>query len=424
MAKGDKDVVKKTITKKEVVFELKGFLPEPGRVTRVKELLVRLLLFAPRGFGKSFFADQFPDALVINTDGNLPHYTSPGLIVNNWEVVNPKTEDEVNMAKRSFVNVVNELVRTNGNGFKTLIVDLAEGVYDLCRDAKLAEYGLKHESDAGGFGKGYQLVRDPFNAAIGKLHSLPVNILFLSHETEATKKDRIGREFNYYGCALSDKVATKISGTGYTLRGFWKGSLTDDNTTSKAKRMLSLTPKDDELHVARLTDVNGNAVELDDIELTYENFINVFKDLNDPEKAGSFRNAQIETSKNIKIPKKPTVKKPVIKKPVVKKEEVKTEVEEAPVVVEKEVATKEEPQTEVVKKVKLPKKPKPKVKPVITEDPNVEEPEEKKEVKKTTVKAKDPVEKTTTNENLSSISDEKRKRIEDLKAKYLKKGAK
>jgi len=336
MAKGDKDVVKKDTT-----FKLTGFLPTPGRVTRIKELLVRLLIFAPRGFGKSYFADQFPDALVINTDGNLPHYTSPGLIVNNWEVINPKTEDEIKMAQRSFVNVVDELVRTNGNGFKTIIVDLAEGVYDLCRTAKLAEYGLKHESDAGGFGKGYQLVRDPFNATIAKLQSLPLNLLFLSHEVETTKKDRIGREFNYYGCGLSDKVATKISGTGYTLRGFWKGSLTDDNMTAKAKRMLSLTPKDDELHVARLTDVNGNAVELDDIELTYENFINVLKNLNDPSKAGTFRNAQIDTTKNIAIPKKPKAKKSTTKKPEVKKEEPKTEAEEAPVVVEKEVATKE-----------------------------------------------------------------------------------
>ena len=134
------------------------YLPKPGRKVRDRESLVRLLLYAPRGFGKSYFADDFPDALVLNTDGNLPYYTSPGLILNNWEVVNPKTDDEKEMAKRSVVNVIDEIVRTGGNGFKTIIVDLAEGIYELCRTAKLAEYGMKHESDAGGFGKGYQLI--------------------------------------------------------------------------------------------------------------------------------------------------------------------------------------------------------------------------------------------------------------------------
>lgn len=287
-----------------------SFLPTPGRVKRDKDQFVRLFLYAEPGFGKSYFADQFPDPFVINTDGNLPYYTAPGLIVNQWEA----SKNDPDSKNRSFVDIVDELVKNNGFGYKTIIVDLIEGVYELARTAKLAEYGLKHESDAGGYGKGYQLVRDPFYIAIKKLYSLPLNILLLSHEDNRTIKDRIGREYAYFSPKLSESVTNKLTGTGYTLRGYWKGSLTDDNMESRAKRMLSLSPKDNELLVARLVDADGNPVELDDIELSYENFIGVLKNLNDPSKVGTFNTVQVKETNPVIPTKKALPKKPLVKK--------------------------------------------------------------------------------------------------------------
>lgn len=355
-----------------------SFLPTPGRVKRDKDQFVRLFLYAEPGFGKSYFADQFPDPFVINTDGNLPYYTAPGLIVNQWEA----SKNDPDSKNRSFVDIVDELVRNNGYGYKTIIVDLIEGVYELARTAKLAEYGLKHESDAGGYGKGYQLVRDPFYNTIKKLFSLPLNILLLSHEDNRTIKDRIGREYAYFSPKLAESVTNKLTGTGYTLRGYWKGSLTDDNMESRAKRMLSLSPKDNELHVARLVDADGNPVELDDIELSYENFIEVLRNLNDPTKIGTFTTVQPKETEG-------AAKKVLPKKPLVKKAHTADDVQ----------AVQEQPVVEQA--------------PVVEETPVVEEVQQE-------VTAPEPV----AQEPAMTISDEKRAKIEALKKQYLAKGTK
>lgn len=375
-----------------------SFLPTPGRVKREKDQFVRLFLYAEPGFGKSYFADQFPDPFIINTDGNLPYYTAPGLIVNQWEA----SKNDPESKSRSFVDVVEELIKNNGFGYKTIVVDLVEHVYELARQAKLAEYGLNHEADAGGYGKGYQLVRDPFFSAIKKLYSLPLNIILLSHENEKTIKDRIGREYTYFMPNLTDTVVKKLSGTGYTLRAYWKGSLTNDNMESKAKRMLSLTPKDNELHVARLVDADGNPVELDDIELTYENFVTVLKALNDPTKVGTFKTVEGATKKDKETKKLPakkvgstTTKKAFTADDVQPKEE--TPAEETQLVqegIQVEEAVIETQIGEVVEQT-------------VT---NVTPP-----VKTTTKPVTTPAPSAT-----SSISDEKRKKIEALKAQYLR----
>ena len=366
-----------------------SFLPTPGRVKRDKDQFVRLFLYAEPGFGKSYFADQFPEPFIINTDGNLPYYSAPGLTVNQWEA----SKNDPESKSRSFVDVVEELVKNNGYGYKTIVVDLIENVYELARQAKLAEFGLNHESDAGGYGKGYQIVRDPFYVVLKKLYSLPLNIILLSHENEKVIKDRIGREYTYFMPNLTDTVVKKLSGTGYTLRGYWKGSLTNDNMDSKAKRMLSLSPKDNELHVARLVDADGNPVELDDIELSYENFITVLRNLNDPNKVGTFK---------IPAGSEPKV---VEKKPATPVKKVAT----------KKAFTAEDVQEETLKVVSEPEIAGVKVEEVtIATTPDVN----------LTVVATAPTKQETVGtiatDTTSSISDEKRKKIEALKAQYLK----
>lgn len=377
-----------------------SFLPTPGRVKRDKDQFVRLFLYAEPGFGKSYFADQFPEPLIINTDGNLPYYTAPGLTVNQWEA----SKNDPESKNRSFVDIVEELVKNNGMGYKTIVVDLIENVYELARQAKLAEYGLKHEADAGGYGKGYQLVRDPFYAVLKRLYSLPLNIILLSHENEKVIKDRIGREYTYFMPNLTESIVKKLSGTGYTLRGYWKGSLTDDNMESRAKRMLSLSPKDNELHVARLVDADGNPVELEDIELSYENFVEVLRNLNDPEKVGTFKVQPQEETKE--APKKVLPKKAT---PVLKKAHTVDDVAQTITAVETTLAVETTP-TPVVEE----------------QEYNVDQEFEKIMEEQDRLRKQKLAEETkaveTTEEPKVSISDEKRAKIEALKKQYLNKG--
>ena len=401
-----------------------SFLPKPGRVDRSKEVPpIRLLMYAPGGFGKTYFASQWPDAIMANTDGNIVHTSLPGMIINRWEV--PKnykvpTADEVangvvDLRGHSFISFVDELIRTNGAGFKTLILDLTEDIYQLCRLSKLEEFNLTHESDIPNGGKGYSIVRTPFYAAIDKLMSLPINIIMLSHEKEKIIKDRLGREFTYFQPNLDDAVLKKIAKTGYTLRGYFKPLEIDGNDSPQVVRMLSLSPKADEFQVTRFTDAEGNPIVLEDIELSYENFAEAMKGIKDPNNVGEFEYAVgFETGKSAKeaaeakrdaereilkkgpssVKKKPTIKKETKVKEEVDVEEATEEVEDPGLAVLKETAS-----TPVAK---------PEIKKPAVKKPAIKKPTAKESTKEESKPA------------TTGMSDAKRAQLEALKKKYNK----
>ncbi len=319
-----------------------SILPKVSRVKREANSALKILLYAPPGFGKSYWANQFPDPLFLNTDGNLQYLDAAGVVVKHW-YSHPGNRDKEAVAS-SFVNIVEELVMTNGGGFKTIVVDLLEGVYDLCRTAKLREFNIQDEGDIP-FGKVYKMIRSEVLAQINRLRALPVNVILLSHEKELTIKDRVGREYTFYTPNVDDKFLKPLSGTGFTLRGYWKDVTNERTQESTAVRMLSLTPKSEEFRVTRFTDTDGTPVVLEDIELTYEGVRDLFARLSNPANAGSFVKADssemmTETASDYKEkltkPRaKPVEKVAPVNKPIEKVEKVekveKIEVEPAPV---------------------------------------------------------------------------------------------
>src|SRR5690554_1865314 len=123
-----------------------SLLPKNEKVDRSKDQAIKLLLYGESGIGKSYFANNFPEPLILSTDGNYVHTSSPALVINNWKAEKERgmtDEDYKELQKRSFVDVVMELLETNGGGFKTIIVDLIDDVYDQAREYYLDEFGLK-----------------------------------------------------------------------------------------------------------------------------------------------------------------------------------------------------------------------------------------------------------------------------------------
>lgn len=296
-----------------------SILPSTKRVNRSTSSAMKIMLYAPPGFGKSYWADKFPDPLFLNTDGNLQYLSAPGIVIKYW--YSPPKTSAPEVVASSFVNVVEELIVTNGGGFKTVVVDLVEGIYALCRQAKLKELGVADESDIP-FGKAYKLIREEVIAQIDRLRALPINVILLSHEKETIIKDRIGREYTFYSPALDDKFLKPISGTGFTLRGYWKDIFDEQTGESRAVRMLSLSPKSEEFSVKRFVNAAGNPVLLEDIELTYENVDKLFEEMTDPDNsdnyqiAGSDALVSVTAKERAAALQKPKPKsEPIIEKP-------------------------------------------------------------------------------------------------------------
>ena len=154
--------------------------------------------------GKTTLADQFPDPLFLNTDGNLNSFT--GQVVEIKDTLNGR---QTVTAWENFEAVIDELAK--GSEFKTIVVDLLEDTYEHCRQFMYREMGITHESDSNF--KAWDMVLNRFLTSIKKLTTLPYNIVFISHE-DLTKDitKRSGDKITAIKPNLREKVATKVSG--------------------------------------------------------------------------------------------------------------------------------------------------------------------------------------------------------------------
>ena len=325
---------------------------------------VKMLLYAPPGTGKSVFAAHFPKPFFICTDGNYEWLLDFGA----------KEDDHINI--NSFAEF-ERLVQNDFAGYDTIVVDLIEDIYkwneyEFCKKQK-----VDHLSDAGGFGKGWDITRTRLFVACSKLLSLPKNVIFLSHESSYVEKDRKGNEKTKYQPSnlMSEKFMIMLEGRlRYVLRAKFEDEVMDDGKVVM-HRVLSLVPKSNEYGIIR--GVNTDLMP-EDIELDADTFLQVI---------GYTHNDTEE-------------KKQAIETPVVADESETSELEQepvqeqAPVVKDKDAKLaalkaklgKIEAKPDVKPEVKPEPKPEPAAEPVQEPTPEpTPEPEAKPEVIKTVV---------------------------------------
>lgn len=160
--------------------------------------------------GKTTFANQFPDPLMINTDGNIRYVDAPYIRIRD-EVVVQGRQTKKTPAWVMFKDVVAELEKKQ-NSFRTIVVDLLEDVYEYCRLYMCEEMGISHESDDSF--RAWDKVRSEFLNTLKRLMALDYeNIVLISHEDtskDITKKG--GDKVTSIKPSLQDKVADKVSG--------------------------------------------------------------------------------------------------------------------------------------------------------------------------------------------------------------------
>lgn len=160
--------------------------------------------------GKTFFANQFPDPLMLNTDGNIKFVDAPYVPIKD----NVKVEGRITkrqLAWDVFKEVIGELEKKD-NTFKTIVIDLLEDLYEACRIHMYDKLGIEHESD-NSF-KAWDMVRTEFLSTMKRLMNLEYeNIIMISHEDtskDLTKKS--GDKLTAIKPNLQEKCANKIAG--------------------------------------------------------------------------------------------------------------------------------------------------------------------------------------------------------------------
>ena len=213
--------------------------------------------------GKTFFANQFPDPLMLNTDGNIKFVDAPYIAIRDTVTVEGRITKR-KLAYEVFMDAVAELEKKQ-NDFRTIVVDLLEDVYESCRVYICDRQGWKHESDDSF--RAWDMVRSEFLNTLKRLVNLDYeNIILISHEDRSRDLTRKGGDkISSIKPNLQDKVANKVAGMVDLVARI----VADDN-----ERVLSFKTSEVIFGGGRLT------VRDKEIPLTYDAFCEVYEEAN------------------------------------------------------------------------------------------------------------------------------------------------
>ena len=223
---------------------------------------IKMMLYGQPGVGKSVFALKFPKPYFITTDGNYEWLDEFGA----------KEEDHKQVTSwDDFLKVVKDNKFEN---YETIVIDLIEDLFKWCENEFCKKNKLEHVGDLG-YGKGYRITRDEFFIEMTKLIALDKNVIFLSHESSQSVKDKRGVENIIYGPSktLPDILRDQLEGRlRYVLRAKFKDII--DGEKIIQERKLSLGKDSNEFSIIRGVDMTSLK---DEIELDYLTFVKELK---------------------------------------------------------------------------------------------------------------------------------------------------
>ena len=160
--------------------------------------------------GKTFFANAFPDPLMLNTDGNIKFVDAPYIAIRDTVTVEGRITKR-QLAWEVFTDTVLELEKKQ-NDFKTIVVDLLEDTYEACRVYICDRQGWKHESDDSF--RAWDMVTSEFLNTLKRLVNMDYeNIILISHEDRSRDLTRkSGDKISSIRPNLREKVANKVAG--------------------------------------------------------------------------------------------------------------------------------------------------------------------------------------------------------------------
>lgn len=238
--------------------------------------------------GKTFFANQFPDPLMLNTDGNIKFVDAPYIAIRDTVTVEGRITKR-RLAYEVFTDAVTELEKKQ-NDFRTIVVDLLEDVYESCRVYICDRQGWKHESDDSF--RAWDMVRSEFLNTLKRLVNLDYeNIILISHEDRSRDLTRKGGDkISSIKPNLQDKVANKVAGMVDLVARI----VADDD-----ERVLSFKTSEVIFGGGRLT------VRDKEIPLTYDAFCEVYEEANQKAAGAVKRGGNTPATPHLKPPTRP-----------------------------------------------------------------------------------------------------------------------
>lgn len=196
----------------EYCLEGENFMLLPSNERRKIDNVTKkkIWLYGEFTTGKTYLANQFPEPLMLNTDGNIKFVDSPFIAIkDNIQVEGRLTKKT--LAWQVFKDVISELEKKE-NTFKTIVVDLLEDLYEYCRLYMYDKLNIDHESDDSF--RAWDKVRIEFLSTFKRLMNLDYeNIILISHEDKSKDiTNKSGAKFTAIKPNINEKLANKIAG--------------------------------------------------------------------------------------------------------------------------------------------------------------------------------------------------------------------
>lgn len=155
-----------------------SILPKNERKV-AKETPRNFVIYGGTMHGKTYFADEFPNPLNLNTDGNAEMIETPSINIGH------QRDAKGNITKSAsdlLSDIILELETTN-HTFETVVIDVIDDVVTLFEQEITEEHGVKSVGDIA-WGKGHQMLEMMVRVFVMRLKELSMkkkmNIIYVS----------------------------------------------------------------------------------------------------------------------------------------------------------------------------------------------------------------------------------------------------
>lgn len=155
-----------------------SLLPKNERKT-AKETPRNFVIYGGTMHGKTYFADEFPNPLNLNTDGNAEMIETPSINISHQRDANGKI---IKSASDLLSDIIVELETTN-HTFETVVIDVIDDIITLFEQEITEEHGVRSVGDIS-WGKGHQMLEMMVRVFVMRLKELSmkknINIIYVS----------------------------------------------------------------------------------------------------------------------------------------------------------------------------------------------------------------------------------------------------
>src|SRR5699024_631795 len=160
----------------------------PNKRKVAKETPRNFVIFGGTMHGKTYFADEFPNPLNLNTDGNAEMIETPSLNIRNERDAKGKI---TRSAADHLIEIITDLEAGN-HTFETIVIDVIDDIVTLFEQEIIEEHGVKNIGDIG-WGKGHSTQEMMVRVLVMRLKELTMktnmNVLYLSRLNIITEND-------------------------------------------------------------------------------------------------------------------------------------------------------------------------------------------------------------------------------------------